>query len=232
MKYTEAIEMILDGGMFYDSDKQYGYSFVFDDCMDGNMFKMKDIDVDGNWREPSLVPEDFITNDWIVEKNGVIYEEYTPSIKLGFADKINIDVTLPDTIDSASAIKFEFNKPATVTFHCSANLQEKTMIMTAAYEKEMNAILDARTGYDDTVRGFLQALLEKLLIEEEGFNGKRPFGDGGWKAMLIFDLAEAGLVNCKKNEDGEVYEVDEEQGELLLLQAIEYLFSKERGVIG
>ena len=38
-----------------------------------------------------------------------------------------------------------------------------------------------------TIGGYFQALLLRLWEEEEGFGGKRPFGNSGWK----YDLYEA-----------------------------------------
>lgn len=35
-----------------------------------------------------------------------------------------------------------------------------------------------------TVREYLQALLLVLWMEEEGFSGKRPFGNSGWQGEL------------------------------------------------
>jgi hypothetical protein len=42
----------------------------------------------------------------------------------------------------------------------------------------------------DTVRDYLKALLLKLWEEEEGFSGKRPFGNSGWKHELIGPVSD------------------------------------------
>ena len=45
-----------------------------------------------------------------------------------------------------------------------------------------------------TVRGYLKALLAELWREEEGFSGKRPFGNSGWQHDIYGPMAKAGLV--------------------------------------
>ena len=70
------------------------------------------------------------------------------------------------------------------------------------------AILDSEFIEDDissmpiTVRQFFQALLRTLWIEEEGFSGKRPFGNSGWQMALYTHLVKEGYLS------GEVYEED------------------------
>lgn len=44
----------------------------------------------------------------------------------------------------------------------------------------------------DTIRGYLKALLHKLWDEDEGFSGKRPFGNSGWYRDLIDTVDESG----------------------------------------
>lgn len=61
----------------------------------------------------------------------------------------------------------------------------------------------------DTVRGYFKALLTRLFEEDEGFSGKRPFGNSGWTWDLAQPLIKAGVVEGKFDEDGYVEEVDE-----------------------
>jgi hypothetical protein len=44
-----------------------------------------------------------------------------------------------------------------------------------------------------TVRDYLVALLAKLWEDQEGFDGKRPFGNSGWDSDLITALVRAEL---------------------------------------
>lgn len=45
-----------------------------------------------------------------------------------------------------------------------------------------------------TIGGYLQALLRELWEKEEGFSGKRPFGNSGWSHDLYIPLIKAGAV--------------------------------------
>lgn len=57
--------------------------------------------------------------------------------------------------------------------------------------------LDVELGPNDaeagTVREYLKELLVTLLIVEEGFSGKRPFGNSGWQHELTEPLEAAGF---------------------------------------
>jgi hypothetical protein len=77
-------------------------------------------------------------------------------------------------------------------------------------------------GGADTLRDYLQALLETLVLEGDSFSGKRPFGNSAWYGELFYPFVAKGLV--KADEDG--YPVDDENGGLaldLILRAIRAL---------
>ena len=52
-----------------------------------------------------------------------------------------------------------------------------------------------------TVRHYLWCLLHAVWTEEEGFNGKRPFGNSGWQHEVTGPLIEAHL--CEPDEADE-----------------------------
>lgn len=58
----------------------------------------------------------------------------------------------------------------------------------------------------DTVRGYFKALLRELIQEEEGFSGKRPFGNSGWQYELYRPLVKAGAV--AGDDEGEAQDTD------------------------
>ena len=64
---------------------------------------------------------------------------------------------------------------------------------------------DAGVG---TVRGLLYELTAKVWAEDEGFNGKRPWGNSGWKSEVYGLIAERGWCEAKE-EFGEMWPVDE-----------------------
>lgn len=53
-----------------------------------------------------------------------------------------------------------------------------------------------------TVGGYLASLLTTVLEEQEGFSGKRPWGNSGWEYDLYEPLIKAGLVKGTFDEDG------------------------------
>lgn len=93
-----------------------------------------------------------------------------------------------------------------------------------------NVILDCPMRDNDsgatTIRGYLIALLAGVVVEEEGFSGKRPFGNSGWKYDIYEALASAGLIRATIDEDGFIDQLDDDQrqqADKLILGAIEVL---------
>jgi hypothetical protein len=74
-----------------------------------------------------------------------------------------------------------------------------------------------------TMRGYLVALLTTLWHEQEGFSGKRPFGNSGWDYDLYPPLIHAGFVSGEIDEDGYVERVDAKAAHGLVLAAIKSL---------
>lgn len=59
----------------------------------------------------------------------------------------------------------------------------------------------------DTIKGYLKALLLTLWKEEEGFSGKRPFGNSGWQNEVALALVKGKFIKGRihtEMEDGEV----------------------------
>lgn len=71
-----------------------------------------------------------------------------------------------------------------------------------------------------TVRDYLKALLAKVWQEDEGFSGKRPFGNSGWKYEVYAALVEGGAVAGKLDENGHVDECAEAEADELIAKAI------------
>jgi hypothetical protein len=53
-----------------------------------------------------------------------------------------------------------------------------------------------------TVRDYLIALLHEVWREEEGFSGKRPFGNSSWQFDLYVPMARARWIELTLDEDG------------------------------
>lgn len=77
---------------------------------------------------------------------------------------------------------------------------------------DIQAVLDCPMQENDsganTIKGYLKALLLTLWKEDEGFSGKRPFGNSGWQNDVALALVKGKLVR------GAIY-VEMEDGEIL-----------------
>ncbi len=84
---------------------------------------------------------------------------------------------------------------------------------------------------ETTIREYLHAFLTRLLTEEEGFSGKRPFGNSGWKYDLYNGLDAAGVlkdaVRDDPDEDGHLLEFDQEDADALILELVDHVFGIE-----
>ena len=77
-----------------------------------------------------------------------------------------------------------------------------------------------------TVVEYLKALLTELWQEEEGFSGKRPFGDSGWQFDVYKGFVAAKLIKGDIDTEGEedwLNECDGEAGLALVLEVIKLL---------
>lgn len=73
-------------------------------------------------------------------------------------------------------------------------------------EIDLQAVL--ATGFESsdlgqtTVREYFKTLLVALWNEEEGFSGKRPFGNSGWQNDLVKPLIRAGMIAGSIDPEG------------------------------
>lgn len=60
------------------------------------------------------------------------------------------------------------------------------------------AVLDVKMPENDanaeTIREYFLKLLSKVWKEEEGFDGKRPFGNSGWTSEVYNALYLSGMI--------------------------------------
>lgn len=57
-------------------------------------------------------------------------------------------------------------------------------------------------GVDISIREYYRRLLVALMMEQEGFSGKKPFGNSGWEFDLYKCLIEHGVIEGSLDEDG------------------------------
>ena len=77
-----------------------------------------------------------------------------------------------------------------------------------------------------SIRHYLVELAKQCWIQEDGFGGKRPFGNSGWKLDVCFALAEGGFVTGTKDEDGYWEDVDMEKAEAIILACLNKIQSE------
>lgn len=99
-------------------------------------------------------------------------------------------------------------------------------LSTPAQDDLPHRILHLETSSGITVGQFFGKLLSTLWEENEGFSGKRPFGDSDWQYEVYEAMAKAGIVEMTFDEDGYVDEFTYEEEELadqLIQQAIKLM---------
>lgn len=90
--------------------------------------------------------------------------------------------------------------------------------------EKIRAVLDTELGENDseepTVRLYLLKLLRNVWLQQESFNGKRPFGNSCWDTDIITPLVAAGLISGVIDEEGYPDEYDSDEVDDLIVAAI------------
>lgn len=99
--------------------------------------------------------------------------------------------------------------------------------MTATVDPR--AILDTPMPHNDagapTIGAYLVALAREVWRENEGFSGKRPFGNSGWEGEIYTALAAAGYIEATDHGGGDIeYDSGQEAiGDGLIYAALDAL---------
>lgn len=94
---------------------------------------------------------------------------------------------------------------------------------------ETQNILDIPMEKNDakaaTIRDYLKKLISTLWEKDEGFSGKRPFGNSGWKQEVYAALIRARIMNGAIDDDGypEYDSEAEEDADQMIQSAIQSL---------
>ena len=75
-----------------------------------------------------------------------------------------------------------------------------------------------------TIGEYLITLLSTVWEEEEGFSGKRPFGNSGWKSDVYAALIKANAVQGKLDEDGYVESIDRKKANSIVEEAVQKIY--------
>lgn len=100
----------------------------------------------------------------------------------------------------------------------------EAVVGTTKVEQALDAPIGCN-GQPGTLRDYLRILLLTLWEEQDGFSGKRPFGDSGWDNDIFEALVRAGVVDGELDEDGYLEDVDEDAANELVRAAIEAVFA-------
>ena len=77
-----------------------------------------------------------------------------------------------------------------------------------------------------TIGGYVAELACQVIVETEGFSGKRAFGNSGWYRELVEPLVRAGAVKGRINEWGDVEGYDYNEVNAVLVGAIREMLCK------
>jgi len=75
-----------------------------------------------------------------------------------------------------------------------------------------------------TIAEFFRELMLEFWFDPEGFNGKRPFGNGGWEFDIYAGLIKAGAVAGELDEEGCVNDVDQRAADELVTKLLKRIF--------
>ncbi|MDD5151287.1 MAG: hypothetical protein PHC28_12575 [Flavobacterium sp.] len=79
-------------------------------------------------------------------------------------------------------------------------------------------------GETTTIKDYIKELLLKLWEDPEGFNGKRPFGNSGWKYDIFATLIKNGIIEGELDEDGYINKCDDISGDMIIENMIKDIF--------
>lgn len=119
MKHQEAIDMILDGGEAYKidgSERICKISFRWNENIQAHTLC---VSRNGIWEDGFIMDKEDFTCKWIVEKDGVVYEEYQPFIgKKDLFKTFSEDVSCP-YCHSKDLIKFDMKDTLPGYYTCT-----------------------------------------------------------------------------------------------------------------
>ena len=95
----------------------------------------------------------------------------------------------------------------------------------AGLKDALEVRFNSDAGDNITVRDYLRKLLERLWIEQEGFSGKRPFGNSGWDYELFAPLIKSGHISGMLDSYGYVEDVNYNQANEFVKQLILEVFN-------
>jgi hypothetical protein len=90
-------------------------------------------------------------------------------------------------------------------------------------QRILNCPMRENDAFAATVADYLVALLKTLWREEQGFSGKRPFGNSSWQWEVYESLGEAGLIEVTYDEWEEPKLADRPAVDKVIEEAIDFM---------
>jgi hypothetical protein len=81
--------------------------------------------------------------------------------------------------------------------------------------------MDANDAGATTIGDYLRKLSSEVWRENEGFDGKRPFGDSGWEYVVYAALAKGGAIKASFDDAGDLEYFDTDVAHALVQTAID-----------
>lgn len=88
----------------------------------------------------------------------------------------------------------------------------------------INAPMQENDANAKTIGEYLRTLLLTLWEEQEGFSGKRPFGNSGWDYELYIALINCGAVDGQLDDDDYLESVDYRTADKTIYSVINAIF--------
>jgi hypothetical protein len=84
-------------------------------------------------------------------------------------------------------------------------------------------IPDFYGGLDQSLREYLNELLQRLWVQGSDFSSKRPFGDGNWQWCVYRALVKAGYITGVLDDDGDCSSADIFTANIIVTDAIQHM---------
>jgi hypothetical protein len=75
----------------------------------------------------------------------------------------------------------------------------------------------------ETIGQFIMMVGAKVFLHQDGFSGKRPFGNSGWVYDVYEVLITSGVLEGTLDEDGYVEDCDSREAEAVVARLFDYL---------
>jgi hypothetical protein len=83
--------------------------------------------------------------------------------------------------------------------------------------------MDKNDANAATIGDYLVRLAEQAWVEEEGFSGKRPFGNSGWQHEIYIALIKNEAITGELDEYGYIEDYDGQSADRIMTDVLRFL---------